>query len=311
MAEMNEHKATQLLEDAAYARLKSSEALGGSLIGEKDSVRARAILEEIISNGEKTLDQLGDLANPHLLSYTHMTMAAAQVDLADLEPNEATRAELISTGVEHCGVALAVALESEATIVSTVVIPWTMVVLAGALRTAQGLQRQDIEARLLTCIQELAEVFEKQKLDRKKGAQTLFVSQCLLEGALSADKPSERKIVLQRALELVHDALRTLLGAGDFEVARQARATTSEIEAALNGTEKSLGITMRQVKCSQCGAVNSGMQTYCLVCQALLAKSSLATQPADKYGYCTQCGAQLRDGASFCTQCGTQIKRRL
>lgn len=208
--------------------------LGGSLIEQKDPAQRRAILEEIISNGEKTLDQLGDSANPHLLSHTHMTMAAARVDLANLETNEATRAELVHFGMEHCEIAIAVALGSGTTIVPATVIPWTMVVLTGALQTARGLQHQAIEAQLSTCVRELVRVFENQKQDRWKGAQTLFMSQCLAEGARSLENPSEREIVLQRALELGQGGLRMLLGAGDLEVARQARATIKEIQATLN-----------------------------------------------------------------------------
>jgi hypothetical protein len=233
---MSEMDATRIqqLHDAAYARLKTSEALSGSLLGEQDPNQARQTLEEIISNCERNLEQVGEFANPHLLSETHIQLATAKIDLAEYEQDPEQRKQLVRSSTEHCEIAAAVALDSDTTVLPTEILPWAMTVLSKALGYLSGYQNQALQARLAGYARDLLQVYERHRHLRWDGAQTLFAGQALFDSVDLAADDSEREAILQRASSLVREARQTLLRAGDREVAEQARKTQEKIEAALS-----------------------------------------------------------------------------
>jgi hypothetical protein len=231
MSEMEATRIQQLL-DAAYARLKTSQALSASLLGEQDPTQARQILEEIISNCERNLEQVGRFANPHLLSETHIQLATAKIDLAEHEQDPEERERLVRSSTEHSEIAAAVALDSDTTVLPTEILPWSMTVLSKALGYLSGYQNQALQARLAGYARDLLQVYEKHRQMRWEGAQTLFAGQALFDSADLAADESEREAILERALSLAQEARQTLLRAGDREVAEQARRTQQEIEAA-------------------------------------------------------------------------------
>lgn len=228
---MNER--SRFFEDVAYSRLEASLDFGNSLIGEENPARLRMILEEIIANGDKTLEQVGDSANPHLLSYTHMTMAAAQVDLANIETDEPTRKDRIHAAAEHCDIATAIALDSRTTFLPFNIMSWAMAVLANALRLSQGRQQRAIESRLSRCARDIPELLQKKQDDRLEAAKIHTTCQCLLIGAEDVENPSERTIVLQEALRMAQDAQRIFFSSGGFEAVLQVGETITKVNAAL------------------------------------------------------------------------------
>lgn len=224
----------QQLSDAAFARLKTSEALSGSLLGEKDPAQARQTLSEIIAHCERNLEQVGDFANPHLLSETHITLAMAKIDMAGYEEDPTEQEQLARSSTEHCEIAVAVALDSDTTVLPAEILPWAMTVLAKALGYISGYQNQALQGRLGAYARELMQVYEKHREMRWEGAQTLFAGQALFDSADLAADESEREAILRRALSLAQEARQTLLRAGDRDVAEQARQTLEEIEAAFS-----------------------------------------------------------------------------
>ncbi len=219
------------LRDAAYARLKACEALGGSLVRERRPAAMRAALEAILANGRRTLAEVGETGDPYLLSHTHMTCAAARADLARLEVAGRGRYEHLRACGEHCDEALGIVLDGDSAAVALKVIPWAMVVLTSALNRARGHQLRAFQVRLETCVRELEEASERQQRDAAAAAKTLFASQALLEGA-GALAPAARAVVLRRAGALASEASGALRRAGAVEIAAQAKATIAAIAAA-------------------------------------------------------------------------------
>jgi hypothetical protein len=230
MSEIESARLQQLI-DAAYARLITSEALSGSLLGQQEPVGARQTLQEIISNCERNLEQVGEFANPYLISETHIQLATAKIDLAEIEEDPVKCEQLVRSSTEHCEIAAAVALDSDTTILPAEILPWAMSVLSKALGYLSGYQNQALQGRLAGYARELLQVYEKHRQMRWDGAQTLFAGQVLFDSADLAEDDSEREAILQRALALVQDARQTLIRAGDRQVAEQARRMQQEIEA--------------------------------------------------------------------------------
>jgi hypothetical protein len=221
----------QQLSEAAYARLKTAEALSGSLLGEVDSAKARQTLSEIIAHCERNLEQVGEFANPHLLSETHITLAMAKIDMVSYEADPMVQEKFTRSSTEHCEIAVAVALDSETSVLPAEILPWAMTVLAKALGYASGYQFQALQGRLSAYARDLLQVYEDHQEMRWEGAQALFAGQALLDSADVAADASEREAILRRAFSLTQEAHQTLLRAGDREVAEQARRTLDEIEA--------------------------------------------------------------------------------
>lgn len=224
----------QQLSEAAYARLKTTEALSGSLLGEDDPAKARQTLSEIIAHCERNLEQVGEFANPHLLSETHITLAMAKIDMASYEDDPTVREQFARSSTEHCEIAVAVALDSETSVLPAEILPWAMTVLAKALGYTSSYQYQALQGRLSAYARDLLQVYENHKEMRWEGAQALFAGQALMDSAGVAEDDSEREAILRRAFSLTQEAHQTLLRAGDREVAEQARRTMDEIEAELS-----------------------------------------------------------------------------
>jgi hypothetical protein len=218
------------LENSAYLRLTASEDLGESLVSETDPGRIRKKLAEIISNCETILQQMDDSANRHLLSQTHMMIGAAQVDLANVENDEATKTRLIKAGLDHCELAMSAALASGTSFLPAEVIAWSMVVSAKAFQNAQGEERLHIKELVSKRTQELARLFGKQFHDQQTGAETLFAAQTLLALCEPETDSAERTMMLQNAIKLGRKALRDLVSAGDWQASEEARETVARIQ---------------------------------------------------------------------------------
>jgi hypothetical protein len=224
--------AGRALYETEYARLRKSIELGGALVTLKKAEQQRPVLEQIIANGDTTLERAGDVGDPYLLSNTRMTIAAAQYDLANIEPSDAQRARRVAAGTRECVAAVKLALRSGTPMLPAEVLPWALVVLAGGLRAARGAESGPVQALMTGCANAIPNVFEQQKQGRIAGAQGLFQAQLLLRGAKQLSDSQDRTTVLARAAEVARDARRTLLGVGDRAAATQAKALLAEIERA-------------------------------------------------------------------------------
>lgn len=92
----------------------------------------------------------------------------------------------------------------------------------------------------------------------------------------------------------------------------------TRLAALRNGGGAEMNTPVRQVRCTQCGGMNAGPQTHCLLCDALLpggagltqvrasaaAATAGATAAKAVATFCGQCGAQIPAGKRFCPQCG-------
>jgi hypothetical protein len=257
----------QALAQAEYARLRTSIELGGTLVHLREPHQQRPVLEQIVENGSTTLERARGAADPYLLSSTHMTRAAAQYDLANIATGPEARAAKVAEGTGECFAALKIALGSGSTLVTTTMLPWALVVLTGGLRAAKGAQSDVVQAMMIGCAQAIPREHDRQKRARIEGARTLFQAQLLLRSALQLSDARERGVVLGRAAEACRDARRALLGAGDFTVAAQAKATLGEIERS-----RSSG-----------GGKRAGYPKFCPSC---------GTQTTDAR-FCANCGAKL------------------
>lgn len=275
----------QALYKAEYARLRTSIDLGGTLVHLRQPQQQRPVLDQIILNGNTTLESTGAVADPYLLSNTRMTLAAADYDLASAETKDDTRARRITSGTRQCETAVKIALESGTTMLSMEILPWALVVLTGGLRAARGAERAPVQALMISCAEALPRMHEQMKSDRQLGARTLFEAQLLLRGAGQLTDPVERGVVLARAAEVGRDARRILLGAGDRDAARQAQALLAEIDASLAR----------------------------IATAAARAATERSRQPArgpataaDYPKFCPSCGTKTT-GKKFCVNCGTRL----
>lgn len=217
---------------AAYERLRSCLALGGTLTRTPEPMRVRATLERIVADGERLLADTRGRSDPSLRSHVRMALAAASFDLAAGEREDARRAR-VKDGLGHALASVRVALASGAPMLACAILPWALVVLAGALRVAEGRERALVAALLERCALELPKAEAGRRRARTDGVRALFRSQLLLTGSERVADPGARKVVLARALVRARQARRSLLGGGDRSGAAQARDTIARIGAAL------------------------------------------------------------------------------
>jgi hypothetical protein len=215
--------------DAAYARLRAAEALGGTLVKERRPAQMRATLDAILATTKQTVDEMGDRGDPYLMSHTYLTRGAADVDRAILEAEAPARDRDFAQGADDLDAGVSAATESDSAALALKIVPWAMVVLSSALQHASGRSRRAFEVRMELCIRDLQEACDRQQRDVREGAKTLFASQMLLEGARSIADPSARRVVLGRARELASEARTALLKAGAYDIAEQAAATFASI----------------------------------------------------------------------------------
>ena len=72
---------------------------------------------------------------------------------------------------------------------------------------------------------------------------------------------------------------------------------------------------VRKRNCPQCGAVNHGIQTSCLMCSADLdtpkpkqqARRPQQQKRRTQQRFCNNCGTKLALDLKFCTECGTKV----
>ena len=221
------------LEDAGYQRLNECRRLGAELADPANMSRAGSILGDIIARCTQTLSECADSNNPHLLSHTHMAMAAAWVDAAFVEAEEEYRAGQLDSVLQSCQASLQLARKSGTTILPIMILPWGLVVLAGALRTAKGSQAANLRKLHDDCVREFGEVMVAQREARLSAARELIKGQCLLECASAATTPTERAAVLQRGLEIVRKARRGFLDSGAGDLAQRALEAIMRAEADL------------------------------------------------------------------------------
>ena len=217
---------------AAYERLGSCFVLGGTLLRVREPARIRAALEQIASDSRRLLDEVGADADPYLLSHVHMTIAAAQLDLAGLDDGP-TRSGRVRQGLDHALESVRIGLASRTPLLSTAILPWALVVLVGGLRAAQGEERRGLCALLERCARELPRAEAQRKRAQREGARALFRSQLLHVGAQAVVDPAARAVVLRRALDRASQAQCTLLGAGDRAGATRANETVTRIRSAV------------------------------------------------------------------------------
>lgn len=212
---------------AEYGRLQASIDLGGTLVHLRGPAEQRSVLGQIRANGLATIERVGAVADPYLLSHTHMTLAAAEYDLASIA-SDAARDGHVARGTRHAFDALKHALDSGTTVLSTAILPWALVVLTGGLRHARGADREAIQALIAGCADGLPREHDKQVRDRRTAARLLFEAQLLLRGAAQI-VGNDRSILLRRVADTAREARRTAVGAGDRRVSDQARELLAQI----------------------------------------------------------------------------------
>src|SRR5208283_2440 len=187
-------------EESAYERLVATTTLTGTLVSETNPAKRSETLRAIISNGETNLEQVSTSANPLLLIHSRMAIASAQVNLALVESDEATKTKLVQDAMNHCDVAIAAGLACGITLIPAAVIPWSMAIMAEALPITQGEQNLAIQQRISTWGKNLPEVSAKQSQSRQRGIESLLESQTLLAVSDLGDS-SKRSATLQNAMQ--------------------------------------------------------------------------------------------------------------
>ncbi|MBN2147450.1 MAG: hypothetical protein JW726_08675 [Anaerolineales bacterium] len=233
---MSDDFPTQLryqLRDAAYARLMASEKLGASLASARTSQQQRMILEEIVSNGQKTIEQMGHSGDPYLLANTYLSLTAAYTDLAGLEEAAAKKYSLLREAGEYADLASASAAESKHSIVAIEMLPWLLNVMTRALYQTSGSQNQAMQLRILRVSNQLKAAFKRQQQERTRAAQDLYTAQLLLRGLEAVKKPSERRTVLVQAQKVAQAARTTAVGAGDRDLGGKIQAELEHIQSEL------------------------------------------------------------------------------
>ncbi len=217
---------------AAYERLWSCLALGGTLTRTREPARVRTILERILADGRRLLDDTRGSADPYLLSHVRMALAAASFDLAAVASDDIRR-ERVREGLDHALASVRAARASGTPMLPCRVLPWALVVLAGGLRVAEGHARELVAALIERCALELPKAEDERRRAWRDGARALFRSQLLFAGAERVADRGARTVVLRRALGRARQARRALLGGGDRSGAAQAKDAVARIDAAL------------------------------------------------------------------------------
>ncbi len=228
------------LRDAAYARLYASEKLAGGLLKARDPAHQRIILQEILENGQKNLDQMAQSGDPYLVASTYLSMAEACFDLSEIAANAAEKENLLHRSLDYADLASGSALESEYSLVPLAILPELLVMLTRALgsvtppgQVGPTSQMRLLQMRIRNLVGSLAQAADQQTHDRRQAARELFEVQTLAESAYWLDGREDQKKVLQKAQELALRTLQKARGAGDRNLTVQVQRVLVEIERGL------------------------------------------------------------------------------
>ncbi len=225
------------LRDAAHARLYASEKLAAGLLDNRDPAFQRIILQEILDNGQKTLDQMAHRGDPYLMASTYLFMAEASFDLSAITSYSLEKENLLHRTLDFADLAAGSALESEHMAVPLVLLPELLTVLTrllAAVSVAPGQplnpQQRLVQNRIRGAVRALVDCEERQRQDRRQVAQDLYVVQTLAASADWVESQPDQKKVLEKAQELVQQVLTRARGAGDRDLTGQAQRMVDEIE---------------------------------------------------------------------------------
>jgi hypothetical protein len=300
MTDVPQYPSQNTIDEPVYDWLEEQIQQLSTLTPDGDTHAYVSALQKMIAEGSEKLQ--ADKEDPVLECHLQQLLAEARLDMALVEKADDTRQALLEASYQGCARVISTLQSQKMCGLSCTFLPRTIAILGYVFYNIAPEKESLLTAAQKEAMDLLESSLAQQQLDREKAVDLISTGRFLAGSISDISNLSDRRVMLENALDNFRQAAYLSGRAFDFNLAGQAQEIQATLEVALSSPDLSiLSLPLPTVETSN---PLEPVDRYL----AALASSAPVSSPAVE-AVCRKCGSPLKPGKKFCGVCGAPIKQ--